>query len=531
LPNGHDTIFHHEIKEINAMMGYQEPSQENLFMYGINLETRVRMDHPLRRMKECIDFDFMYKEVEEKYGKNGNVSIPPPVILKLMLLLVFYNVRSERELMETLPERLDWLWFLGYTLTSSVPDHSVLSKARKRWGEEAFKHFFERIVIQCVEAKLVDGTKIFMDGSLIDADASNNSVVDSHSLKRYLNRGYQELEKRLDESTEPDNKPSVNTRYVSTTDPDASIVRQGKGKPKLRYKTHRAVDGRHEIVTAVKVTPGAVDEGHEMTSLIEAHEANTDAKVAVVVADSQYGTKENLLACHDKGIKTHMPVIKVLYEHTGSRKGIFPAERFVYDKEADTYTCPQGKRLTKRHVYEEKGNVEYSAAKKDCGGCSLRPHCTRSTGPRTVQRHLRQEELDCMIIIAQSDHAKKDLKTRKHLMERSWARSTRYRFDRARWRGLWKVAIQEYFIAAIQNIQTLLRYGRQSGQTVLTLVPGQTLQRAALHLYHLRRLLLRSCESAKRIIHRDPDATKGVRVELQVDTPIRVCFGQQAVKI
>ena len=63
-----------------------------------------------------------------------------------MLLLVFYNVRSERELMDTLPERLDWLWFLGYDLDSEIPDHSVLSQARKRWGAEVFRSFFERIV-------------------------------------------------------------------------------------------------------------------------------------------------------------------------------------------------------------------------------------------------------------------------------------------------------------------------------------------------------------------------------------------------
>ena len=78
-----------------------------------------------------IDFDFIYGEVADKYGRNGNVSVPPPVILKLMLLLVFYNVRSERELMDTLPERLDWLWFLGYDLDADIPDHSILSKARK----------------------------------------------------------------------------------------------------------------------------------------------------------------------------------------------------------------------------------------------------------------------------------------------------------------------------------------------------------------------------------------------------------------
>jgi len=130
------------------MMGKQNMLPDNLFLYNICLEDRVRKDHPLRRIKELINFDFIYKEVKDKYGKNGNVSVPPPVILKLMFLLFFYNVRSERELMETIPERIDWLWFLGYTLDSSVPDHSVLSKARARWGKEVFKQFFERIYIQ-----------------------------------------------------------------------------------------------------------------------------------------------------------------------------------------------------------------------------------------------------------------------------------------------------------------------------------------------------------------------------------------------
>ncbi len=51
-----------------------------------------------------------------------------------MLLLFLYDVPSEPELMRTLPYRLDWLWFLGYDLDSEVPDHSVLSKARSRWG-------------------------------------------------------------------------------------------------------------------------------------------------------------------------------------------------------------------------------------------------------------------------------------------------------------------------------------------------------------------------------------------------------------
>lgn len=446
------------------MMGYQGPPQENMFLYHIYLENRVRKDHPLRRIKELIDLDFLYDEVKDTYGEKGNVSVPPPVILKLMFLLVFYNVRSERELMETLPERLDWLWFLGYTLDSSIPDHSVLSKARKRWGTALFKDFFERIVLQCVDAGLVDGRKIFMDGSLIDADASNNSVIDRYSLKRYLDTGYAELEKRLDED---DKDSPVNERFISSTDPDASIVRAGKGKPKLRYKTHRVVDEDHEIITAVEVTPGAVDEGHRMSSLIEQHETNTGARVDTVIADSQYGTKENLLICHDKEITAHMPVVKGLYEDSGSRQGIYKEDQFTYDSETDTFICPAGKLLRKRTHHTNVRNIEYAASKKDCASCTQRPACTRSKGPRSLQRHIRHEELRHMCASAKTSHAKRDLKTRKHLMERSFARSTRFSFDRCRWRGLWKAAIQEYLVVSIQNIQTLIRHIKDPARGVI----------------------------------------------------------------
>lgn len=181
------------------MMGRDKAPQRSLFYTGINLDKRVRGDHVLRKVSRLVDFDFVYGEVEKSYGYNGNVSVAPPLIVKLMVLLVLYNVRSERELMARLPERLDWLWFLGLDLDSEIADHSVLSKARKRWGVELFRSFFERIVWQCVEAGLVDGKKLFCDSSLVQADASCNSIVDTQGLRRYLNPAYRELEKRLEE--------------------------------------------------------------------------------------------------------------------------------------------------------------------------------------------------------------------------------------------------------------------------------------------------------------------------------------------
>lgn len=442
------------------MMGRHEPPKDSLFIYNLHLEDRVRSDHPLRRIAACIDFDFIYRDVKDVYGTKGNVSVPPPIILKLMFLLIFYNVRSERELMETIPERLDWLWFLGYTLDSPIPDHSVLSKARKRWGQKAFQRFFERIVVQCGEKGLVDGTTLFMDASLIEAHASNNSVVTTQSLQRYLAKGYRTLEERLtgsDDNGAPCSRRDVNKRYRSTTDPDASIVRQG-GEPRLYYKTHRAVDPGHEIVTAVTVTPGAVNEAHGMVALIDAHEKHTRRTVTTVVADSKYGTADNLLFCHDHAITPHIPVLKKSHEGKGSKKDIFPDTDFTYDQETDTMICPAGTVLRKRTFHVTRQSTEYIGSRKVCAACSLKPRCTKNAQGRTVTRHIRKDAIDAMTAMTSTACAQRNITLRQSLMERSFAYGTRYGFDEARWRGLWRVSIQEYLICAVQNIQILIHY-------------------------------------------------------------------------
>lgn len=444
-----------------AMMGEQTGLQPKIFYPHMNLEQRVPRTHLLRKIQEQIDFNFIYAEVRDTYGSNGNVSIPPPVILKMMLFLVLYNVRSERELMETIPLRLDWLWFLGYDIDSEVPDHSVLSKARGRWGVEAFRGFFERIVWQCMEAGLVDGSKIFVDSSLVDANASNNSVIDTRSLKVQLQESYKKLEARLEEKSESMDSSrryvKENSRYISTTDPDAAIV--NRGKPKLSYQVHRAVDGRSEVMTATETTSGDVNEAHEMVPLLESHHLNTGIKADTVVADSKYGTVENFLACHDRGVEAHVPDLQGSTAKRIEKLNMFSEERFEYDGESDTYRCPAGNRLKPRSFHKSRQSRDYAASQKICAACHLRKQCTRNKSGRTIKRHLRQEELDGMREASRSAKARRDIKMRQHLMERSYARGTWYGFDRARWRGLWRVQIQEYLVSAVQNIQVLLRYG------------------------------------------------------------------------
>src|SRR4030095_15561141 len=206
------------------MMGEQK-SEPHLFNYAVNLEKRVRANHPLRQVKGAIDFSFVREEVAHCYGKKGNESVDPEVIMKMMFLLFFDDIKSERELMEVIGERLDYLWFLDYGLEEKVPDHSVLSKARARWGKEVFESLFVRTVAQCVKAGLVDGRKLHVDSSLVDADAAKESVIKgAPQLIAALKRAYQAPERKLEETSTPENYQAVNDRMMSQSDPDAACV-------------------------------------------------------------------------------------------------------------------------------------------------------------------------------------------------------------------------------------------------------------------------------------------------------------------
>jgi hypothetical protein len=197
-----------------------------------------------------------------------------------------------------------------------------------------------------------------------------------------------------------------------------------------------------------------------MDSLMQRHQENTEGKLETVVGDSKYGTIENYLSCHDKGLNAHIPDLKRKQAKGGLRSSIYADDKFIYDKETDTYKCPAGKRLKRKTLHKARQSIDYAAPKKECDKCELRPECTKNKSGRTVKRHLRQDAIDCMRALAGSAKSKKDIKTRQHLMERSFARAQRYGFKRARWRRLWRVEIQEYITAAIQNIETLIRHGK-----------------------------------------------------------------------
>ena len=110
-------------------------------------------------------------------------------------------------------------------------------------------------------------------------------------------------------------------------------------------------------------------------------------------------------------------------------------------------------------LHPERLTWEYVTAKGTCLVCKLRQFCTRSRSGRTIHRHRDQELLDRARKIAKSPAAREDLKRRQHLIERSFADAANcHGLKRARWRGLWKQAIQDLLIATVQNLRKLVRH-------------------------------------------------------------------------
>src|SRR5215467_5649089 len=123
------------------------------------------------------------RRVQETYACKGRPSIDPVVFFKLQVVLFFEDIRSERLLMRLVADRLSVRWYLGYDLGEALPEHSSLTRIRARYGLEVFRRFFETIVEQCLQAKLVWGKELYVDATQVNANAATTSLIPRFAIE------------------------------------------------------------------------------------------------------------------------------------------------------------------------------------------------------------------------------------------------------------------------------------------------------------------------------------------------------------
>jgi transposase len=240
-----------------------------LFSY-VDLEARVRRDHPLRAIRAIVNeaLAALERDFAVLYSPIGRPSIPPEQLLRAMLLQAFYSIRSERQLMERLEYDLLFRWFVGIGVDDAAWDHSVFSKNRDRLleGDIAAK-FLTAVLAQPRVKKLLSTEHFSVDGTLIEAWASMKSFRPKDGSDEPPTGGGRNREAGFH------GQKRSNATHASTTDPEARLYRKGPGKEaKLCFIGHGLMENRSGLLVSTCLTPA---DGHAervaALALIEPH--------------------------------------------------------------------------------------------------------------------------------------------------------------------------------------------------------------------------------------------------------------------
>jgi len=480
----------------------------------VSLERLVPPDHFYRHLDATLDLSFVRDWVADCYAARGRQSLDPVVFFKLQLILFFEGLRSERRLLETASLNLAHRWYLGYQLDEPLPDHSSLSKIRQRLGLPIFRRFFEQVVQLCSDAGLVWGQELFFDATKVRANAALDSlvprlkeVVDGHLMDLFAPGGdsgpdHDGLSEATAEPTAPlaENvipwpgpdaavRPSAEAArwdlletcrldparpsspgyerkgdwVVSTTDPDAAPMKPAGQRASLGYHDHYVVDGgKDRIILHALVTPADVMENEPMLDQLQRVQFRWQVRPERVVADTTYGTVENIRALEALGIRAYVPL-----PDFDRRTPYYGKTRFTYDAERDEYRCPHDQPLRRRKAKYTEEVVVYQAAAATCNACPLKAHCTASDHGRQVRRAFAEASRDRV----RADHAtaayRKAMRKRQVWVEPLFGEAKQWHGLRQfRLRGLQRVNMEGLLIAAGQNLKRWLSatgWGRRHG--------------------------------------------------------------------
>ena len=399
--------------------------QEELFPF-VEMEKLIPENHILRLIHRYVDFSFIDDLVDHTYSETtGRPATDPELLIRIVLLGYLYNL-SENKLFEELRMHAAFRWFCNLGFYDKVPDRTTLNKVRNhRWSRDGiFEKIMNAIVLQCVEAGLVSGRHVAVDGTKIQANAAIKSlepIVIEVELDDYL----EQLRLKNEDAPKPEDthpedknfrgKKLSNTTHRSTTDPDARLYRKSKGQDaSLSYIGNNLIDTKSRVILATKVVqPGVASETDAAVAMIDSlGQSGMRLPIETVSADKGYGSTTFIRAMRDRGITPHAPLL------------------------ADA-------------AYEPVPSWHRKTTKSDIN---------RNRLQKIKNVHTRNRARDCM-------------KTREYTLSQKLRKRVEHVFaeakqwhglDRARSRGLAAMQQQAYLTATIQNIKRLVSHCRRT---------------------------------------------------------------------
>ena len=275
-----------------------DSKQEVMFSY-ISPEARVPVKHPLRPIRAMI-FDVLAQmdgRFAELYSRTGRPSIARERLIRALLLLVFYSIRSERLLIEQLEYNLLFRWFVGLSVDEPVGDHSTFSKNRDRLLEAGIaRELFEAVVEHARMADLLSDEHFSVDGTMIAAWASHKSFRPKDGSGggggRYDARDFRGEQRPID-------------THASTTDPEAKLYKRSAGTPsKLASLGHAVSENHNGLIIAAQVTQ-ASGTGERSAPFDMLGELSSPKRCILAVAKG-YDTREFVRQTQELNVTPHV---------------------------------------------------------------------------------------------------------------------------------------------------------------------------------------------------------------------------------
>jgi transposase len=293
------------IFEVEASMrGISE--KQAVMLSLISPESRVPKDHPLRQIKAMADQELkrLSPKFDQMYSHTGRPSIPPETVLKSLLLIALYSVRSERQFCEQLDYNMLYRWFLDMNMVQESFDPTVFTKNRERLMEhEVGRLFFDAVVRQARQSGWMSDDHFTVDGTLIEAWAS---------MKSFRPKGEEPSDRPTD--GDPGN-PTVdfhrekrsNQTHESTTDPESRLMRKSRGKEaKLCYGAHFLMENRNGMLVDLEITPATGTADEEAAEAMLKRQGRKGVQPKTLGADKGYDTRDFVKMLRKRKVTPHV---------------------------------------------------------------------------------------------------------------------------------------------------------------------------------------------------------------------------------
>ena len=474
---------------------YEEIDREQLCWRPIDIERLIGADHPARAVWEFIgrlDLSAYQEEVRAVEGKAGRPGWAPRLLISLWVYAYSKGVGSARAIEELCEWEPAYQWLTG----STVINAHTLSDFRVKHDPALNGLFVQTLGLLSADG-LITLERVMQDGTKIRAKAASDSFRRQERVEQSLReaqaqvaaleaqseeetsrrmakarqRAARERQERLEQALqefdqlEKEDKDKEQRR-VSTSDPEARVMKQPGGGYAPSYNVQIDTDANNGVVVAV----GVVQAGNDFEQLepgidrVQDHLKETPKEV---VTDGGYVSKDTIVAMKQRAIEYIAPCVDEAGKGQSSydQRGVsaeYQSSQFVYDAQTNSYLCPQGKILSyegkeQRHL---QVSYRYRAQRLDCERCPMKSQCC--AGNRVVGRSVhRSEELAEVAEFRQkmqSQRAREIYKTRAQVAETPnlWIKA-KFGLRQFSVRGLAKVGMEALWACLTYNIRVWMR--------------------------------------------------------------------------